>query len=235
MNTRIVYGLQPVREAIKVHGSKIDRALIDVSSKPLEALARYAKHQGIEVETCNRGRLDKETRNGMHQGALVFAPPLNMVEIEQVNPSLVIALDGIEDPQNFGAVIRSSVALGASAVLWPEHHSAPLSPATFRASAGAIEHATLCKVPALPEALEILRARGAQILGLDMDGEKEIQTIEPTPMIVLVAGAEGRGLSRPVKAIVERVRLPMRGPIASLNVSVAVGIALYAVITNRGK
>ena len=171
---RMVYGLQPVREAIRAHGDKNARALVDVSSKPLEALARFARDQGIKVETVSRARLDKETKGGMHQGAILFAPQLRLLAVEEIDPTLVVALDGIEDPQNFGAVIRSSVALGATCVLWPEHHSAPLSPATFRASAGAIEHAQLCRVAALPTALEFLRARGASILGLDMEGEREL-------------------------------------------------------------
>jgi 23S rRNA (guanosine2251-2'-O)-methyltransferase len=145
---------------------------------------------------------------------------------------VVVALDEIEDPQNFGAVIRSCVALGALAILWPEHHSAPLSPATFRASAGAVEHARLCRVPALPAALERLAAEGAAVIGLDMNGDVEIAAVPRSGTFVLVVGAEGKGLRKTVKrACTTLARLPMAGPIDSLNASVAAAIAIYALLS----
>jgi 23S rRNA (guanosine2251-2'-O)-methyltransferase len=138
------------------------------------------------------------------------------------------------DPQNFGAVIRSAVALGATAILWPEHSSAPLSPATFRASAGAIEHAALCRVPALAEALQALASRGVTAVALDAQGTVELRTIDLTGPVVIVIGAEDKGVRRPVRAACQHTaRLPMRGPIGSLNASVAGAIALYEVVRQR--
>ena len=113
--------------------------------------------------------------------------------------AIIVALDEIEDPQNFGAVIRSAVALGATGVIWPEHHAAPLSPATFRASAGAVEHARLCRVGALPRALEHLREAGATVIGLDANAEQRVEDVELDGPVVLVVGAEGKGLRGPVK------------------------------------
>jgi 23S rRNA (guanosine2251-2'-O)-methyltransferase len=111
----------------------------------------------------------------------------------------VVALDEVQDPQNFGAVIRSAVAMGASAVVWPEHRSAPLSPATFRASAGAVEHARLCRVTALPTALGTLRDRGVTVVGLDMGGDASIDRVDLARPVALVVGAEGKGLRKTVK------------------------------------
>src|SRR6185503_3678244 len=147
-----------------------------------------------------------------------------------------VALDGVMDPQNFGAVIRSAVALGASAILWPEHSSAPLSPATFRASAGAIEHAVLCRVPSLPEALEALAGRGVAPIALDAHGPVELGALDLTGPTAIVIGAEDKGARRAVRRACRFVaRLPMTGPIASLNASVAGAIALYEVARQRAK
>ncbi|HVJ89959.1 MAG TPA: RNA methyltransferase, partial [Labilithrix sp.] len=148
--------------------------------------------------------------------------------------AIIVALDEIEDPQNFGAVIRSAVALGASAIVWPEHHAAPLSPATFRASAGAVEHARLCRVGALPSALERLHDAGATIVGLDANADSDIRDVTAEGALVLVIGAEGKGLRKPVKrACTQLARLPMTGVLDSLNASVAGGIALYEFLRRR--
>ena len=170
---RLVYGLQPVREAIRAHGNRVDWVLVQQDGGPkLDALARYAGDQGIKVQRGPRGDLDRRAAGGRHQGALAGVPDLPLVGVETLplhdprspgEASVLMALDGVMDPQNFGAVLRSAVALGAAAVIWPEHSSAPLSPATFRASAGAVEHATLCRVPSLPDALRVLEIGRAHV------------------------------------------------------------------------
>lgn len=240
MKGRLVAGLQPVREAIRVHGERL-RVLVEQSdAAQLEAVVRFAQDRGCEVTRATRSDLDRATKGGRHQGVIAYAPELRIVRVDDLagggeTPAAIVALDEIEDPQNFGAVVRSSVAIGASAVLFPEHHAAPLSPAMFRASAGAVEHATLCRVGSLGVALESLRARGMRVLGLDANGERAIDEEDLTGDVVLVVGAEGKGLRKPVKKACDAlVRLPMRGPVASLNASVAAGIALYEIVRQRG-
>ena len=221
----MICGMQPVREAIRAHGAALGKVLVeDQKDAPqLDALARFAADQGAVVERVSRGQLDRMSKGARHQGALALAPELALVSLDDViaaKDSLVVALDELEDPQNFGAIVRSAVAMGATAVLWPEHHSAPLSPATFRASAGAIEHATLCRVTNLAEALTKLAEAPATIVGLD--------AIDLTGPVVLVVGAEGKGLRRGVKKVCSVLaRLPMHGPVSSLNASVSAAIALY--------
>src|SRR5262249_21738504 len=140
----------------------------------------------------------------------------------------------LQDPQNFGAIIRSAVALGATAIVWPEHRSAPLTAATFRASAGAVEHASLCRVSALPPALETMKRSGLAVVGLDANGTSSIDALDLTGPVALVVGAEGKGLRKTVKSVCTSLaRLPMRGPIASLNASVAIAIAIYEVMRQR--
>jgi 23S rRNA (guanosine2251-2'-O)-methyltransferase len=240
VSARLVAGLQPVREAIRAHGSKLERVLVDGArdAPQLDALARFAADHGARVEPPSRAELDRIARGVHHQGAIAFAPELRLVGVDEVPMdagTLVVALDEVQDPQNFGAVIRSAVAMGVSAVLWPEHRSAPLSAATFRASAGAVEHARLCRVGSLPPALETLRARGATVVGLDMTGDQAIDRVDLTGPVVLVVGAEGKGLRKTVKRTCDTLAsLPMPGPIASLNASVAVAIALYEAVRQRG-
>ena len=238
---RIICGLQPVREAIRKHGASLGRVLVEAApaeqSPQLDALARFARDHGAAVERLARSELDRLARGVRHQGAIAMAPELQVARLHEVDlgdRALLVALDELQDPQNFGAVIRSSVAMGATAILWPEHSSAPLSPATFRASAGAVEHATLCRVSSLPHALEELSGRGLAVVGLDMGGDVTIDRVDLTQPVVLVAGAEGKGLRKTVKRVCSSIaRLPMPGPVASLNASVAVAIALYEVVRQR--
>ncbi len=239
MSSRLVAGLQPVREAIRAHGAKLERVLVEGArdAPQLDALARFASDHGAQVERPSRAELDRLARGVHHQGAIAFAPELRIVSVEQIPldaGGLVVALDELQDPQNFGAVIRSAVAMGATAVMWPEHRSAPLSAATFRASAGAVEHARLCRVSSLPPALETMRSAGATVVGLDMAGEQTIDRVDMTGPTVLVVGAEGKGLRKTVKRVCDTLaRLPMPGPVASLNASVALAIALYEVVRQR--
>lgn len=237
---RLITGLQPVREAIRVHGDKLGRVLVDQAGGPqIDAVARFATDRGAKVERVPRADLDRASKGARHQGALAYAPDFHIVSIDEIADALspadvVVALDELEDPQNFGAVIRSAVALGANAIVWPEHHAAPLSPATFRASAGAVEHARLCRVGSLPAALDKLRDAGAHVVGLDANADEAISEVAKEGAVVLVVGAEGKGLRKPVKrACTVLAKLPMRGPIDSLNASVAAGIALYEMMRSR--
>jgi 23S rRNA (guanosine2251-2'-O)-methyltransferase len=239
--TRLICGLQPVREAIRARGEDLERVLVDDAkgAPQLDALARYAKDHGAHVDRVARGDLDRLARGAHHQGAIALAPELtlrSLSDLELGPDTLLCALDELQDPQNFGAVIRSAVALGATGVLWPEHRSAPLSMATFRASAGAVEHATLCRVGSLPDALTKLRAAGVTAVGLDAQGPILLGALDLRGPLVLVIGAEGKGLRKTVKGACDHLaRLPMAGPIASLNASVAAAIALYETARQRAE
>jgi 23S rRNA (guanosine2251-2'-O)-methyltransferase len=232
--TRVICGLQPVREAIRAHGARLARVVVEATksgSPELERLARFAGDHGVEVARAPRSELDRMAGGARHQGAIAFAPELALVPLADLAldaRALVVALDELEDPQNFGAILRSAVALGASAVLWPEHRSAPLTPATFRASAGAVEHARLCRVPSLPRALEELARRGLAVIGLDASATRSVAEVDLTGAVAVVVGSEGRGLRKTVKAATTALaHVPMAGVVGSLNASVAVGIALY--------
>lgn len=236
----MICGLQPVREAIRAHGERLERVVVESMRPPspqLDALARFASDHGAKVERASRGDLDRLAQGGRHQGAVAFAPDLRILTLDEIQlgpTSLLVALDELEDPQNFGAIVRSAVAMGATAIVWPEHRSAPLTPATFRASAGGVEHATLCRVSALPFALETMRASGVTVVGLDASADTLIDAIDLTGPVAIVVGAEGKGLRKTVKRVCDQLaKLPMNGPVASLNASVATAIALYEVLRQR--
>jgi 23S rRNA (guanosine2251-2'-O)-methyltransferase len=243
--SRFVCGLQPVREAIRARGAELEKVLVERGAgdeAQLDALARFATDHGVVVERVTRLELDRLSRGARHQGAVAWAPELRLVSLDDIaasaatTKSVVIALDELQDPQNFGAIVRSGVALGATAILWPEHRSAPLSAAMFRASAGAVEHATLSRVPSLTQAIATLKSAGLTVVGLDMQGKDSIDAVPLVDGVVLVIGAEGKGLRKPVKQACDRLaRLPMGATIASLNASVAAGIALYEVARQRAQ
>jgi 23S rRNA (guanosine2251-2'-O)-methyltransferase len=236
-----VLGLQPVREAIRRHGAALHEVLIDERGSPkLDALARFASDQGVSaVRRVGRSVLDQHARGVSHQGAAALAPELALVELEALvrDPALAaIALDEIQDPQNFGAVVRSAVALGGAAVLFGEHASAPLTPATFRASAGAVEHARLCRVRSLTGALGALVTEGVSVVGLDASAPLRLAEVDLRGPAVLVLGSEGEGLGRAVRrACTTLASLGTPTFVDSLNASVAAGIALYELANQRIK
>lgn len=238
---RLIAGLQPVREAIRARGPSLFRVAIDARPLPrLDALARFARDHGVQtVARLRAAELDALAGPGQHQGTLAWAPPLALADAEQLleRPSLLaLALDQIQDPQNFGAIVRSAVAIGSAPIVWPEHASAPLSTATFRASAGAIEHATLCRVGSLVGWLDAARARGVQVIGLDAHAEDELADCALWRPTVLVIGNEHEGLRRSVRRACSQVASIVRqGAIDSLNASAAAAVALYAVSQSRSR
>lgn len=235
---RVVLGLQPVREAIRVHGASLHRVMVAKTGGPrVEALARFARDQGARVEAVPKAHIDKLARGVHHQGVLAVAPDLQLHDIlrTEVEPdALFVMLDGITDPHNFGAVIRAVVALGGNGVIWGEHHAAPLSPATFRASAGAVEHARLYQAASLRGAVITLSERGATTVALDSEADQTLGDLDLTGPVALVVGSEDKGVTRGVRRVcTAAARLPMPGPIASLNASVACAVAVYEVIRQR--
>ncbi len=235
-------GLQAVREALRAPKGTVRELLLEQPTNPkLDGLARLAESRAVPVRRMGRGDLDRLARGGRHQGVIADADDLRVLDRDELfealegveNPTVMI-LDGIMDPQNFGAVVRSAVALGAPFVVWPEHASAPLTPATFRASAGAVEHATLCRVRALPDLLLGLRDRGFTVVVLDARGESALEAVDLTGPAAIVVGAEDKG-SRPAvrRAATCLAKLPIAATIDSLNASVASAIALYEVGRQR--
>lgn len=238
---RLIVGLQPVREAIRAHRYDLTRVAVEDKPSPtLDALARFATDQGVpEVVRATRAELERWTDAAQHQGAVAFGPDLRLIpfaELLEDENLLGLALDGIQDPQNFGAVIRSAVGVADAAVIWGEHSSAPLSPATGRASAGAIEIARLCRVPSLVGALTLAREQGVAVIGLDAHSPQRIGELPLSGRAIFVVGNEHEGMGRGVRRACTAVgRLTSSGRIDSLNASVAAALALHEAAIARLK
>ncbi len=238
----LLSGRNPIREAIK-SGRDIEKLLVakgdlSGSAKEIVAMAREAR---IPVQEVDRARLDEITRN--HQGLLAFASAYKYATVEDMlaqakemgeDPFLIL-LDGITDPHNLGAVIRTAECVGAHGVIVPERRSVGLTPAAVKASAGAVEHVKVARVGNLTRTLQDLKKAGLWITAATMEGE-DYHKADLTGPLALVIGSEGEGISRLVLSNSDRsVTLPLKGKIGSLNASVAAGILMYAVLNARTK
>lgn len=238
---RVVPGLHPVRELLRA-GASPHRVLVASSrtrSKVLEEILTLAATAEIPVVEVERDQLDELSGGVAHQGVVALAPPFPYATLDAVlqgtGHPLLVALDGVTDPHNLGSIARTAEAVGADGLLLPARRSAGVGPAAEKTAAGALAHLPVVRVTNLVRTLGQLGSRGVWAVGLDADAEIEIGASrlldEP---LVLVAGAEGRGLARlTAEACDELVRLPMRGRVGSLNASVAAGVALYEVLRRR--
>ena len=190
----------------------------------------------VPVERVPAGQVAALAR-GAHQGVVAELTPRTFIGLRQLleaAPDLLVALDGVEDPQNLGAILRSAEAAGAGGVLLPERRSAPLSPAAVKASSGATEHLPLCRVAGLPAAISEVKRAGIWCAALDPMGEMAPWEFDLTQPVCLVVGGEGAGVHRLVRERCDvRLRLPMAGRVASLNAAAAAAALLYEVVRQR--
>lgn len=237
-------GRRPVLEALRA-GRPISRVLISLTARvrgPLHEIVEEARIRRIPVQTVYPRRLDALGRGIPHQGVAALGAIQALVELEDLlrrahdrgeAPFLMI-LDGIEDPQNLGAVIRTAEAAGAHGVVIPRRRAAGLSPAVARAAAGATAYLPVAGVTNLAAALERLKAEGVWVIGADADASDRYDDGALAPPVALVLGGEGRGLHRLVRERCDRiVRIPLRGRVQSLNVSVAAALLLYEAARRR--
>jgi len=242
---RLVHGLHPVRELLRA-GRRVTGLRVATgrrSTPELEELVALAVEAGVPVDRVEGEELDEAAPGAVHQGVVATAPPFPYATPEDLlavatrsgRPALLVALDGVTDPRNVGSIARTAEAVGAHGLIVPEHRSAAVTPAVEKAAAGALAHLPVARVTNLVRTLEALGRAGVWSLGLD--------GTSPTPLtghpladgpVVLVVGAEGRGLTRLVRERCDAlVALPMRGRVGSLNASVAAGVALYALLAAR--
>ncbi len=227
----ILAGIHPVREALRA-GRAIDRVLIarGAGGARLQEIIDLCRHAGVSVRFEPREALDRMGRGATHQGVIGFAAPVKAASADQIVGSAhcLVVLDGIEDPHNLGAIIRTAHAAGADAVLVPERRSAGLTETVAKASAGAVEHLPVMRIGNVRQQLERLKEAGFWVYGLDERGAVEYDQVEFAARVVFVLGAEGKGLHEHVRRQCDSVlRIPMAGVIASLNVSVAAGVVLF--------
>ena len=239
-----IEGRNPVLEAIRAghHLNKI-YILKTETSGPVRTILNAAHQKGIPVNPVEAQVLDRMAVTRNHQGVIAVAAEWKYAAIDQIlknsttkeEPAFLLFLDGVEDPQNLGSIIRTAEAAGAHGVIIPERRAVGLTPAVSRASAGAVEHLPVARVTNLTKTMRELKKAGLWFTGIEMDGAIELDQADLNGPIGLVLGGEGRGISRLVAEECDQiVRLPMWGKVNSLNVSVASGIALYEVRRRRG-
>lgn len=237
----ILYGIHAVTEALRADPHRVERICIERGQKNprIQELIDLAREKGVSVAFEDRSWLDRKAQGGRHQGAVGYVSEMPAVELEEIlaqahSPGLVLLLDGVEDPHNLGAILRSAEVAGADGVLIPQRRSAGLSGAAVRASAGAAAHVRVAKSGSPAQLIERLKKSGYWIAGLDADAPQSIWEADFTVSIALVLGGEGGGLHRLVKEKCDfLVSIPVRGKVGSHNVSVAAGIALYEVLRQR--
>ena len=235
-----IIGIHPVYEALQSGSRSIDRIYVarESRSPKLDRISKLARRQGIPVRRDARTALDRLVPGGQrHQGVVAIAGivayrPLE--ELIEVSDGPLVILDEAQDPQNLGAVIRSAEAAGSSGLILSDRRTAPLSTAVARASAGAVDHLPIARVPNLVSAIKCIKQRGIWVVGVDPSAETTWTEFDFRVPVALVLGAEHSGIRRLVRETCDvLIRFPMLGRIESLNLSVAAGLVLYEVVRQR--
>ncbi len=241
----VLYGLHPVEEAIRSGGRRLEYVLLArdqlARSSRLEHLAELCKKAGVRVTLESKDQLTRIARTDAHQGAVAAVRERRFQTVEdliagpgKLQRRFFLALDGVEDPHNLGALLRSADGAGVDGVLVPERRSAPISPVVAKTSAGASEHVPIARVTNITRALEQMKKANIWVIGLDERGTPDYTAFDFNRDCVLVLGAEGSGLHDLVKKTCDYLlRIPMAGSVTSLNVSVAGAVVMYEAMRQR--
>jgi len=234
-------GFHAVEEALAA-GRPLDRIVIARGrhGDRIEAIVRLAKSKGVAVRFEDRQQIDRLAGTRDHQGVAALAaakPAVELDDLLQRNTAqgLIVLLDGIEDPHNLGAIVRTSLAAGASGVIIPERRAASLTDTVERASAGALAHLPVARVKNLVRAMEEMKEAGYWLVGLDERAGKSYTGVDLKGSVGIVLGREGEGLHELTRKRCDfLVSIPTTGPVRSLNVSVAAGVMLFEAVRQRG-
>jgi len=235
-------GIHAVREALEA-ARPLDRIVIAKGRQDTrtEEIVQLARKQGVPVRFEDRGQLDRLANSKDHQGVVALAAARGASSLEEIIDSaqaspkgLIVLLDGVEDPHNLGAIIRTALAAGAHGVVIPERRAAGLTDTVSRASAGALAHLPVAKVTNLVRSMEELKEAGYWLIGLDEKAEQSYTQVDYNTPVGIVLGGEGQGLHELTRKRCDfLVSLPTTGPVKSLNVSVATGVVLFEVLRQR--
>ena len=244
MHREKIFGINPVIEVLRA-GRAVQRLLIAEqrkSDRDVEEIIRLAKGRGIEVRMTTRDALNREAPNALHQGVIALAAAREYATLDDIlqipaqkgQTPLFLILDGVEDPRNLGAILRTTEATGVHGVVIPERRAAGLTETAAKAAAGALEYVPVVKVVNIVNTIEDLKKAGVWVVGAEAGGDMvywEADFVRPT---AIVLGGEGKGIRRLVGEHCDyMVSLPLMGKINSLNVSVATGALLYEVMRQR--
>ena len=242
----VLYGLHPVEEALRAGVRQVDHLSVAREREMrrdarMEAVLELARKRGIRVHAESRDQLTRHAKTDMHQGVVAFLRERTFLALEdllagvgQDGHRFFLALDGVEDPHNLGALLRSGDGAGIDGVVLPERRTAPLSAVVAKSSAGASEHVRIAKVTNMTRALEQMKKANVWIVGLDERGTPDYTEFDFRQNVCLVLGSEGSGLHDLVKKTCDHLlRIPMAGSVSSLNVSVAGAVVMYEAMRQR--
>ncbi len=240
MSARRLYGVHTVRAVLARRPAAVLRALVldDAAGGRLAPLVAELQARGVAVERVGRHELDRLTDGAAHQGIVVEStaePEFSVTDFEQLviargRDARVLVLDGVEDPRNLGACLRTADAAGIDVVVVPRSRAAKLTPAARKVATGAAETLPVLSAPNVAKVLRWLRSAGVRVVGADASGEP-LYRLELAPPIALVLGGEGRGLKPSTREACDTLAaIPMHGSVESLNVSVAAAILMYEVV-----
>jgi 23S rRNA (guanosine2251-2'-O)-methyltransferase len=235
----IVYGVNPVLESLNTEPERIESILL--LKGPLHGqlgrVARLARQRNIRISFLDRKTLSRKADSTSHQGVIAFLSDfrystLNDLIIAGGSQQRIVMLDGVQDPHNLGAIIRTSVCAGVQGVIIPDRNSANVNATVVKTSAGATSKAAVAQVRNLAQTVEQLQAEGFWAVAIDASGSETIAEIDSSRNLLLVFGNEHKGIRRLVREKCDHTaRIPMKGDFDSLNVSVAVGVTLFRLIT----
>lgn len=237
-----IYGINPVAESLKSRARSFQWVGVakERHDLRLQRLVEECRRQSVPVRFLSRAELDDLAGNNAHQGVVAvtsekrYAGLDDIVDRKRGAHSLILVLDGVEDPHNLGAVIRTADAAGADGVVIPERRAAGVTAIVTKTSAGASEHLPIARVTNISRTLEDLKAKNLWIVGLDERGTQSYETLDYNMDCAIVLGAEGKGLHDLVRRKCDfLVSIPMLGKVPSLNVSVAAGVVLYEIVRQR--
>jgi 23S rRNA (guanosine2251-2'-O)-methyltransferase len=236
----ILYGLHPVEEALRSGSRKFDHVCVarERHDQRLQKVIDACRESGVRLRFEPKEELTRLAKTAAHQGVVAIARTREFLDLADLlagpEPRLLLALDGIEDPQNLGALLRTADAAGVDGVILTERRAAPLSPVAIKASAGAAEHVRIARVVNLVRALEQLKEHNIWCVGLDERGTTSYDRYDFTSNTVIVLGREGDGLHELVRRTCDHLlRIPMAGAVSSLNVSAAGAVVMFEAARQR--
>ena len=237
-----LYGLHPVEEAIRSGNRRLDYVLVSRDRSPrLDKLVELCKSANVRCSFSDKEQLTRLAKTDAHQGAVAAVRERQFLTVEDLlaakprfDRKFFLALDGVEDPHNLGALLRSADGAGVDGVILPERRAAPISGVVAKTSAGATEHVPIARVVNITRTLEQLKKANFWVIGLDERGTPDYTDFDFNLDCVLVLGAEGSGLHDLVKKTCDHLlRIPMAGSVTSLNVSVAGAVVMYEALRQR--
>jgi 23S rRNA (guanosine2251-2'-O)-methyltransferase len=238
----LIYGINPVTEALKARGRLLEWVGVTKERHDLrlQRIVEDCRKQGVAVRFLTRQEIERMTHDHGHQGVLAVTSAKHYNDLDDLlaekkgSHSLIVVLDGIEDPHNLGAILRTADAAGADGVVIPERRAVGVTAAVAKASAGASEHLRIAKVTNIARTLEELKSKNLWTVGLDERGTQRYDALDYKMDCAVVLGAEGKGMHDLVRKKCDfLISIPMLGKVPSLNVSVAAAVVLYEIVRQR--